>query len=96
MLALSDGAWGVIGILITQLAGIVVLLLKLGRTQREVSQVNRAVNHVQPGQPTLIQRVTTLEAEQARHRDWTHQSMCAIAHQLGVRLAPIDQPEENQ
>lgn len=94
MLALSDGAWGVIGILIAQLGGIVVLLIKLARTSREVSQVNRAVNHVQPGTPTLIARVTTLEAEQARHRDWTHRSMCAIARQLGVQLTPIDQTQE--
>jgi len=96
MLALSDGAWGVVGILIAQLGGIVVLLIKLARTSEQVRQVNRAVNHVKPGEPTLIQRVTDLEQQQARHRDWTHQSMCAIAHQLGVRLTPIDQPEENQ
>jgi hypothetical protein len=54
--------------------------------------VNRAVNQVKPGEPTLIQRVTSLEAEQARHRDWTHQSMCAIAHQLGIQLNPIPNP----
>lgn len=93
MLAISDGAWGVIGILVAQLGGIVVLLIKLARTSREVSAVNRAVNHVQPGEPTLVQRVATLEHQQARHRDWTHQAMCTIAHQLGVTLTPPDTQE---
>ena len=93
VLALSDGAWGVISVLIVQLTGLVVLLIKMSRTQREVSQVNRAVNHVKPGAPTLIERVAALEREQARHRDWTYDSMCAIAHQLGVKLPP---PPDNE
>jgi hypothetical protein len=90
MLGLSDGAWGFFGVLVVQLAGILLLIIRLGRTQRDVAQVNRAVNHVAAGEPTLVQRVALLEQQQSRHREWTHRAMCVIAHQLGVALDPID------
>ena len=56
----------------------------LGPLSVEVSQINKAVNHVEPGEAPLIQRVRDLEASDK----WKNDALVAIAHQLGVHLPP--------
>ncbi len=47
-----------------------------------VDKVNRAVNQVPPGTPTLVERVSVLETMQA----WKITALQLIADQVGVRL----------
>jgi hypothetical protein len=92
----------------TQITQIVIALITtgglitiawMGKTiKREVKQVNRAVNHVPNGTPSLIQRVMTLEqtvdeiaAYGKRHREWTVNALTLIADDTGITLTP---PEE--
>lgn len=56
------------------------------RQKRSIEQINKAVNHVGPNEPTLIQRVRDIQADNADFRAWTHESMKAIAMQVGATL----------
>lgn len=81
--------WAAAGLLIV-VAVIIALLgrraldARLGPLKVEVGQINKAVNHVQPGDPTLIQRVCALEAGQ----QWQADALHAIARQVGSQLPP--------
>lgn len=55
---------------------------KLDGISTEVQQINRAVNHVEPGEITLIQRVRVLE----QHQQWVREVLTALAAQLGVDI----------
>lgn len=48
----------------------------------EVQQINRAVNHVEPGEATLVQRVRVLE----QHQQWVRRTLTLLAVQLGVNI----------
>jgi len=56
------------------------------RNRRDIKQINRAVNHQGADQPTLIQRVIRLEANQTIHTTWTADALVAVADQIGVTL----------
>ena len=58
------------------------------RTRRDVRQINRAVNHVAPGEPTLIQRVRDIQADNHEFRLWSAQAIARIAQEVGARLDP--------
>lgn len=69
------------------------LVTMLVRQRRSIEQINKAVNHVGPNEPTLIQRVRDIQADNAEFRKWTHDSMKAIAVQVGAKLD--DPPAEH-
>jgi hypothetical protein len=94
VLGLSDAGWGFLGIAITQLVIFAALFVRSGRTGREVSQINRAVNHQPDGSPTLVERVGRIEDETIAHRRWEHEAFSAIATEIGVTLP--DHPKETQ
>jgi hypothetical protein len=69
------------------------LITMMLRQRRSLEQINRAVNHVGDNEPTLIQRVRDIQADNAGFRKWTHDSMKAIAVQVGAKLD--DPPAEH-
>lgn len=56
------------------------------------SQINRAVNHVGPGEPTLIERVKHNERQDRLFRVWIQDALVTVATQVGVSL-PRTPPE---
>lgn len=54
--------------------------------RRSLAQINRAVNHVSEGEPTLIERVRRIEENQSHFRDWVVLALTAVAEQVGTRL----------
>jgi hypothetical protein len=58
-----------IGALVGILAPLGVFVWTMFRVARGVSQINRAVNHQAPGDPTLVQRVIAIEERFAGHDD---------------------------
>lgn len=82
MLGLSEAGWGFLGILTAQTFALVALLVNARRSSRETSQINRAVNHVRPGSPTLVKRVEHVETKV----DWVVDSVSAIATHVGCHL----------
>lgn len=56
------------------------------RTRQDVKQINKAVNHVAEGEPTLIQRVRDIQRDNHEFRLWTHESMFRIAKEVGAHL----------
>lgn len=58
------------------------------KAAKQLTQINKAVNHVGPDEPTLIQRTRNLETVVAANAAWTAESLHLIARQLGVDLPP--------
>lgn len=58
------------------------------RNRRDIKQINRAVNHVEEGEPTLIQRTRWLEESQ----QWNVATLQAVARQVGVDTPPPPPP----
>lgn len=54
--------------------------------RRSLNQINRAVNHVAKGEPTLIERVRSIEAEQKSFREWVTGALKQVALQVGTKL----------
>lgn len=54
--------------------------------RKSVSQINRAVNHVDKGEPTLIERVRKAEKENKEFRDWVISALVALGAQVGSKL----------
>ena len=54
----------------------------LDQAAGQVDKINTAVNNVPGGDPTLVQRVATLEIGQ----QWEHTALHIIASQIGVTL----------
>lgn len=54
--------------------------------RRSLAQINRAVNHVSKGEPTLIERVRRIEEDQRHFRDWVVHTLTAVAEQVGTQL----------
>lgn len=92
MLAMSEGAWGFLGLLVAQSVALTALLINARRTRQDVKQVNRAVNHQPEGAPTLVERVGRIEKETSAHRTWEHAAFHALARHVGCELPPS--PEE--
>jgi hypothetical protein len=84
LLAISEAGWGFLGVLATQTVILVSLLINSHRTRRNSEQINRAVNHVPPGSPTLIARVVSVE----KNQDWQGECIVAIARHVGATLPP--------
>lgn len=63
---------------------------------KQLDQINRAVNQVMPGEPTLIQRVRMLE-QHAHHerafRHWMRETTIHISQQVGLHIPTP--PEEH-
>ena len=70
------------------LGAVILTNRRMKRIEGSTEQINRAVNHVNPGEPTLIQRVKHNEEEQRVFRIWTMKAMQAIGSQVGVNLPP--------
>lgn len=79
----STGDASVIVAVIVAIAGAIAQ-----RNRRDIKMINRAVNHQGADQPTLIQRVIRLEANQTIHTTWTADALVAVAGQIGVQLPP--------
>lgn len=77
----SPGDASVIVAVIVAIAGAIAQ-----RNRRDIKMINRAVNHQGLDQPTLIQRVIRLEANQTIHMTWTAEALVAVAGQIGVTL----------
>ena len=77
----SPGDASVIVAVIVAIAGAIAQ-----RNRRDIKMINRAVNHQGLDQPTLIQRVISLEANQTIHMTWTAEALVAVAGQIGVTL----------
>lgn len=58
-----------IGALVGILAPLGAFVWTMFRVARGVSQINRAVNHQGPDEPTLVERVKTIEARFDTHDD---------------------------
>ena len=58
------------------------------KTRRDVQQINRAVNHVGAGEPTLIQRVRDIQSDNHEFRLWSAQAITLIAKEVGAHLDP--------
>jgi hypothetical protein len=84
LLAISEAGWGFLGVLTTQTVILIGLLINSHRTRRNSEQINRAVNHVPPGSPTLIARVVSVE----KNQDWQGDCIIAIAQHVGAHLPP--------
>lgn len=59
--------------------------------RRSLNQINRAVNHVGEGEPTLIERVRGIEAGQRDFHEWVVTSLHILAGQVGTRLPDKEQ-----
>lgn len=92
----SGGGWAFAAAVVALITNVVILAglyVRQGRQGRSVEQINRAVNHQEPGESTLIERVVTVERrteEIARdtvdHRKWEHRVFGAIANHIGLTL----------
>lgn len=54
--------------------------------RRSLNQINRAVNHVGEGEPTLIDRVRTIESSQREFHEWAIAALKTLATQVGTVL----------
>lgn len=54
--------------------------------RKSISQINRAVNHVGKGEPTLIERVKNSERENKEFREWVVSALVALGDQVGTKL----------
>lgn len=95
LLAIDDGTAAVLVAAITGTFGLLTaLLVQQRKTYREVRQVNRAVNHVAPGEPTLVERVQRLERRSDVQTRWLGDVLTLLAAQLGVKLPPAPREED--
>lgn len=89
MIGFDEGAYGLAGIIVAALIAPTWLgWWNSRKTVRHAAQINRAVNHVPDGEPTLIERVVHLEAEVDQHRRWERSAFGALAHHVGCELPP--------
>jgi len=90
----------VIGVLSAADASVIVALIAMIATPtiiaikntRQLNRVERSVNHVGVGEPTLIQMVRDAQADSHEFRVWTHDAMVRIAAEVGAHLP--DMPAE--
>jgi len=95
MLALDQGTATVLVALITVVGGPMIALFVGQRRQlRELQAVSRAVNHVSPGEPPLIERVRRLERRSDTQTRWLVDVLTILAAQLGVKLPPHPSMED--
>lgn len=68
------------------LIGLGATYITTRRNRKDLKQINKAVNHVGEGEPTLIQRVKNLEMRSEKYAEWESAAFKAIADQIGVTL----------
>ena len=82
MIATLSLAYGtIIAALITSIPASIALW-----NRRSLNQINRAVNHVNPGEPTLIERVKRIESNTETFNQWVVTALVAVAEQVGTKL----------
>jgi hypothetical protein len=54
--------------------------------RKDLKQINKAVNHVSAGEPTLVQRVKNNEKESQEFYAWVKNALTLLARQVGVSL----------
>lgn len=98
------GPWGVAGLLVTSLTSVVIMLItqrqqkksnakvetKLDTAAGAVEQINVAVNHVQPGEPTLVATVKAMDKKLDANVELTQQTAQNTATILRL-VAALDQ-----
>jgi hypothetical protein len=73
---------------------------KVAETAAVTEQINTAVNHRQPHEPTLVGRVTNLESGQVKitelilaHVESTRQWQDTLVEKLGIEVQRVNNPE---
>lgn len=89
MIALDGGTATVIAAIIAAVPASIALW-----NRKSINQINRAVNHVEEGEPTLIQRVKQNEHESREFHLWVQKALTALAKQVGVHLEEPPGQEE--
>lgn len=89
MIALDGGTATVIAAIIAAVPASIALW-----NRKSINQINRAVNHVDKGEPTLIQRVKQNEQESREFHMWVQKALTALAKQVGVSLEEPPRQEE--
>lgn len=84
MAAVDAGTAQVLGAAVTGISLVIVAWLQV-KNNRHLRVINRSVNHIAEGEPTLIDRVRY--AEQCQ--EWSTTALSQIAHQVGVGLPPV-------
>ena len=82
--------------IVVALIGLIATYITTRRNRKDIKQINKAVNHVGDGEPTLIQRVKRLEARSEKHAEWESAAFKAIADQIGVQLPERPAVESEQ
>lgn len=88
---------GLITVFMTTIGAIILALIKKeNKKQRvKVEHISKAVNGVEDGEPTLIQRVTAMKKDQEQikedlqdYQNWMGKSIQAIGKEVGVNITP--------
>lgn len=99
MFALSDAAWGFLGLSLVQVFAFLALFVRQGRNGASIDQINTAVNHQVEGEPTLVQRVANVEhavTTAGLHRAWEKSAFTTLAHHVGCVLPPYPHIHDNE
>lgn len=91
MIALDGGTATVLAAIIAAVPASIALW-----NRKSLNQINRAVNHVEEGEPTLIQRVKRNEEESREFHHWVTRALTALAKQVGVNLDPPPGEKESK
>jgi hypothetical protein len=86
---ISEGTWAFLGVLVANAVLLFGLFYRQSGMRVAVDQINTAVNHQPEGDPTLIERVITLELQAQNghlHRDWEREAFQLLAHEVGAHL----------
>jgi hypothetical protein len=68
-----------------ELSAVKALAETVQTVAKHVETINTAVNHVEPGAPTLRERVETIDKRQ----EWTIDALHLIAERVGVSLPEV-------
>lgn len=72
--------------IVVALISAVSAILVSTKSRKDIKQINTAVNHQGPNEPTLIQRVKNIESQSESHALWEIEVFNAIAKQLGIEV----------
>jgi hypothetical protein len=102
MIAITEGAYTLAGVGVTQLAltfGIIYNARQSAAAKRVADSTNLAVNHVGPGEPTLINQVRSHGKQLVRlekNQAWTQTVLVEMAHQTGIGVPPLPQHDDEE
>lgn len=91
LVAIDSGAASIVVAVITAFSASfsAIAVAKMTTMQREVRQINRAVNNVPSGTPPLVARVESLERSHTNLARWLGQSFRLVGRQLGIHIPPL-------